>query len=264
MAYEIEERFEHIGQQILEGSRNALYMDMRYLDVALSSLAWEMTTDIPRIGTDGLRLAYRPHYLADLYRENPMMVNRVYLHIVFHCVLRHLLKPRRKRQKLWHLACDVAVEALIDSMYHRSIRMSVHPFRKVLYQELRGRLKVLTAEGIYRVLEEKELTEAQMQRLAEEFCIDDHTLWPAPPSDQEPPLIPPESLLRLKRKWEDISRKMQTSIELGREQGQGDGDVLGDLQVENRERYDYRAFLRKFAVMKEEIAVDQDSFDYVF
>ena len=78
MAYEIEQRFEHIGTEILEASRNALYINMRYLDVALSGLAWEMTTDISRIGTDGLRLLYEPHYLADLYRKHPMLVNRVY------------------------------------------------------------------------------------------------------------------------------------------------------------------------------------------
>ena len=76
MAYEIEQRFEHIGTEILEASRNALYINMRYLDVALSGLAWEMTTDISRIGTDGLRLLYEPHYLADLYRKHPMLVNR--------------------------------------------------------------------------------------------------------------------------------------------------------------------------------------------
>ena len=86
MAYEIEAGFENICRKILESSRNALYINMRYLDVALSSLAWEITTDIPRIGTDGLKIAYEPHYLADLYRENPMLVNRVYLHMVFHCI----------------------------------------------------------------------------------------------------------------------------------------------------------------------------------
>ena len=34
--------------------------------------------------------------------------------------------------------------------------------------------------------------------------------------------------------------------------------------MENRERYDYKAFLRKFAVMKEEMQVDPDSFDYIY
>ena len=40
--------------------------------------------------------------------------------------------------------------------------------------------------------------------------------------------------------------------------------LLEHVQVENRERYDYRQFLRKFSVWKEEMQVDPDSFDYVF
>lgn len=262
MAFQIEERFEHIGIQILEGARNALYMNMRYLDVALSSLSYEMTTDIPRIGTDGFRLLYEPHYLADLYREHPMKVNRVYLHLVFHCVFRHLLKSCREQEQLWDISCDIAVEALIDGMHHRSIRMGIHPFRKALYGELQQKLKVLTAEGIYRTLEEKELTGEQLERLAREFCIDDHTFWPRPEKDQKDP---PDAMIRsLQQKWQDISERMQTELQMGRELGQGDGDLLGELSVENRERYDYRAFLRKFAVLKEEMQVDMDSFDYGF
>lgn len=262
MAYEIEERFEQIGQKILESSRNALYMNMRYLDVALSGLSWEMTTQIGRIGTDGFRIIYEPHYLADLYRENPMLVNRVYLHMVFHCVFRHLLKPYREDQKLWDISCDIAMEALIDGMHHRSIRMGTAPFRKVVYQELRGKLKVLTAEGIYRVLKEKKLSPGQLDRMSREFCIDDHTYWPARPSDKK---NPPESMMRtLRDKWQNIGEKMETELMMGRDPGQGDGELFDELHAENRERYDYRSFLKKFAVLREELESDPDSFDYVF
>lgn len=261
MSYQIEEHFEHIGVRILEGSRNALYMNMRYLDVALSSLACEMTTDIPRIGTDGFRLLYEPHYLADLYRENPMLVNRVYLHMIMHGVFRHLLKPAREDRLLWNVSCDIAVEALIDGMHHRSIRMGVHPFRKVLYSELQDKLKVLTAEGIYRVLKEKELSQGQLARLVQEFCIDDHTYWPKLPDGKKPPS---PMIQRLQKKWQDIGEKMQTELQMGTDPDRGNGELLGKLQVENRERYDYRAFLRKFAVLREEMQVDPDSFDYVF
>lgn len=261
MAYEIEARFEHIGTQILEGARNALYMNMRYLDVALSGLSYEMTTDIERVGTDGFRLIYEPHYLADLYRKNPMLVNRVYLHMIMHCVFRHLLKPCREEELLWHLSCDIAVEALIDGMHHRSIRMGAAPLRKGLYAELRGSLKVLTAEGIYKVLGEKKLSPGQMDRLTQEFCIDDHTFWPKPPDGKKPPS---SMIQKLQKKWQDISEKMQTELQMGRDPDHGDGELLGELSVENRERYDYRAFLRKFAVLQEEMQVDPDSFDYVF
>lgn len=263
MAYEIEAGFENICRKILESSRNALYINMRYLDVALSSLAWEITTDIPRIGTDGLKIAYEPHYLADLYRENPMLVNRVYLHMVFHCIFRHLFRPCPEDRELWNLSCDIAVEALIDGMHHRSIRMGVHPFRRAVYDELRKTLKVLTAEGIYRELKKADYRPEQRARMVQEFCIDDHTYWPAPPEEEGPK--PPSPLMaKLKKHWKDVSDRMQTELSIGREAGTEDGDLSDELAVENRERYDYRTFLKKFAVLKEEMQIDPDSFDYVF
>lgn len=263
MAYEIEAGFENICRKILESSRNALYINMRYLDVALSSLAWEITTDIPRIGTDGLKIAYEPHYLADLYRENPMLVNRVYLHMVFHCIFRHLFRPCPEDRELWNLSCDMAVEALIDGMHHRSIRMGVHPFRRAVYDKLRKTLKVLTAEGIYRELKKADYRPEQRARMVQEFCIDDHTYWPAPPEEEGPK--PPSPLMaKLKKHWKDVSDRMQTELSIGREAGTEDGDLSDELAVENRERYDYRTFLKKFAVLKEEMQIDPDSFDYVF
>ena len=263
MAYEIEAGFENICRKILESSRNALYINMRYLDVALSSLAWEITTDIPRIGTDGLKIAYEPHYLADLYRENPMLVNRVYLHMVFHCIFRHLFRPCPEDRELWNLSCDMAVEALIDGMHHRSIRMGVHPFRRAVYDELRKTLKVLTAEGIYRELKKADYRPEQRARMVQEFCIDDHTYWPAPPEEEGPK--PPSPLMaKLMKNWKDVSDRMQTELSVGREAGTEDGDLSDELAVENRERYDYRTFLKKFAVLKEEMQIDPDSFDYVF
>ena len=263
MAYEIEAGFENICRKILESSRNALYINMRYLDVALSSLAWEITTDIPRIGTDGLKIAYEPHYLADLYRENPMLVNRVYLHMVFHCIFRHLFRPCPEDRELWNLSCDMAVEALIDGMHHRSIRMGVHPFRRAVYDELRKTLKVLTAEGIYRELKKADYRPEQRARMVQEFCIDDHTYWPAPPEEEGPK--PPSPLMaKLKKHWKDVSDRMQTELSIGREAGTEGGDLSDELAVENRERYDYRTFLKKFAVLKEEMQIDPDSFDYVF
>ena len=263
MAYEIEAGFENICRKILESSRNALYINMRYLDVALSSLAWEITTDIPRIGTDGLKIAYEPRYLTDLYRENPMLVNRVYLHMVFHCIFRHLFRPCPEDRELWNLSCDMAVEALIDGMHHRSIRMGVHPFRRAVYNELRKTLKVLTAEGIYRELKKADYRPEQRARMVQEFCIDDHTYWPAPPEEEGPK--PPSPLMaKLKKHWKDVSDRMQTELSIGREAGTEDGDLSDELAVENRERYDYRTFLKKFAVLKEEMQIDSDSFDYVF
>ena len=67
--------------------------------------------------------------------------------------------------------------------------------------------------------------------------------------------------------WRDKREKMQTEMEAMSEkvsQTEDENSLLEQVQVENRERYDYRQFLKKFAVLKEEIQIDEDSFDYIY
>ena len=78
------EKLEMIGRKILTVSRNELYLKMRFLDVALSSLAFVMDVGADGLGTDGLFLYYHPQYLGGLYREDRIRVNRLYLHLVLH------------------------------------------------------------------------------------------------------------------------------------------------------------------------------------
>ena len=100
----IGEAFDHVCRQILANSRNELYLNMRYLDLALSALRPAVTTDIAGIGTDGACLAANPKVLADLYSQSRLKVNRVYLHLVLHCMFRHLFKNFGDDTLLWHLS----------------------------------------------------------------------------------------------------------------------------------------------------------------
>ncbi len=258
---QITRTFESVCLGMLQGARGALYMNMRYLDLALSGLRYQITTQIRGIGTDGIYLFAHPKILADLYEADPIRVNRVYLHTVLHCLLRHIFKRRRRDGVLWRIACDIAVESIADSMQVRSVRMGVSRIRRNWYDLLHAQLKVLTAEGIYRVLAARRLTDFETAQLLEAFCIDDHSLWPAPDEGEDPS----PQMQMLENNWKDISEKTQTEMEtFAKEASQGAGDLLEMQQVENRERTDYKAFLRKFAVWHEQMSVDPDSFDYVF
>ena len=86
--------------------------------------------------------------------------------------------------------------------------------------------------------------------------MDDHRYW----ENQDPNKKPdPE----MNRKWKDIDEKMETDLEtFSKEASEGSGDFLGLLKVENKERHDYREFLKKFAVFREEMKADPDTFDY--
>jgi predicted metal-dependent peptidase len=48
------------------------------------------------------------------------------------------------------------------------------------------------------------------------------------------------------------------------EESENEQSLLDSIQVENEERYDYRQFLKKFAVLREEMQTDPDSFDQAF
>lgn len=257
---ELEKEVQKICGRILTASRTELYLHMRFLDLALSSLSYEMRPSTEFMGTDGTSLFYDPDQLIDRYRRNRVLVNRGYLHLVFHCVFRHLWKPRRKDRQLWDLACDIAMEFVLDSLPQRSIRLPSSWFRQSFYESLRAKLKVPTAEGVYRMLEEMSLPAWECERLEQEFRIDDHSFWPDP--DRKPTQNGTPSP---REKWEDIGRKMQTNMEtLSRDPAEQSKALLQQVRVENRERYDYRRFLQKFAVLREEPHLDPDTFDPIF
>ncbi|MDD3794578.1 MAG: VWA-like domain-containing protein [Lachnospiraceae bacterium] len=259
---EITQQFEAISFRILQNSRNELYLNMRFLDLALSSLEFRVTTELSGIGTDGFALFVHPKVLADLYEQDRKLVNRIYLHTVYHCLFRHLLKTGKYPERLWNISCDMAVETLMDGMNYRCVRMGGNRYRMNWQERLQKERKVLTAEGICHYLMQAGLQEYELRRLETEYGIDDHSLWPK----AEPPGSPPPPQMEvLQNKWQDVSEKTQTEMEtFAKEASQGAGDLLEEMQVANRERYDYRSFLRKFAVMKEEMQVDPDTFDYVF
>ena len=244
--------------RILQNSRNELYLNMRYLDLSLSSLGFEMDPACRGLGTDGFVIYYHGEYLCDLYRRGRVLVNRAYLHMVLHCLFCHMDTMGRRDGRMWNLACDIAAESVIDGLYLKCVHIQTPPFRMDWYGRLRQRLQVLNAEGVYKALEEMKLTERQLERLEAEFLVDDHQYW-------QLPLDAPKTGVVRQNQWSNNREKLQTEMEtMGNRQDEDTKSLLEQVQVENRSRYDYRRFLQKFSVLREEMLVDEDSFDYVF
>lgn len=254
-----------ICMDIWKQARNELYLSMRFLDVSLSRFFFLPETNITGMGTDGFGIYFYPDALIYLYKKDRIYINRAYLHIVFHCLFGHLTIPKTVDTALWDLAADIAVESIIDGLSVRAVRRYVSPYRKKVYQSLREKMKVLTVAGIYQVLEEKEagreedtwIGEADFEKLRGEFFVDDHQLW-----NQE---IPPQKMMERQKEWKEENEKLQTKMETFAKEASEDAEALAEqVRVENRTRYDYKKFLRKFSVLKEEIQVDPDTFDYIF
>lgn len=137
---EMAERLDILGNKIWNASRDELYLGMRFLDVALSSFSYQMDTNVSPFGTDGAVLYFHPRQLGGMYRQNRILVNRGYLHMVYHCIFRHMWKEypaeREENARLWNLSCDIAAEHLIDGSYHRSVRASRSLLRRETYRKL--------------------------------------------------------------------------------------------------------------------------------
>ncbi len=261
-----------IGTRILSLCRSELYLSMRYLDLALSALSYDLNLQTRTIATDGVHLFYNPNYLIHSYEEDPIAVNRMYLHIILHCIFRHMTQAEQRDPDDWNLACDIAVESVIDSMEYPCVHRLVTDRRQEYYDSLS--LSVLNAEQVYAVL--TKMTYSQKIGMKREFTVDDHHFWEELQDDKEQPQqtsggdnseddTPPPDKDEVEQKWQDISQKTQTSMEtIRRDINLMAGNLRQQLQIENRQRYDYRSFLRRFAVTREEVRVDPDSFDYGF
>ena len=107
-------------------------------------------------------------------------------------------------------------------------------------------------------LKEMGLSGRRLQQLQSEFYVDSHDLWEQ--EDDSRQARPRQE------QWNDNREKVQTQMETmgSKDESEDNRSLLDQVQVENRERYDYSRFLRKFAVLREEMQVDPDSFDYAF
>ena len=65
--------------------------------------------------------------------------------------------------------------------------------------------------------------------------------------------------------WQEVSERMEQDIEFfSFRAGEAPGALVQSLRAVNRERYDYSAFLRRFAVPGEIMKLDDEEFDQIF
>ena len=247
------ERWRKIGREILFSARTELYMSLPFLDEAVSALTVaDEGYDAATLATDAKHLYFSGAWLAQQLEHARTAVNRAYLHTVFHCLLRHPAKAKNRDTPLWDLACDIAVESILDSLDYRCLREDKPSVRRQnVYRRLREAMPVLTAEAIYRQFRRERLNSYDCATLARVFYVDDHTLWPASDDGGQD------------RQWQQTAARTQTAMEtVFNNQAAGGEAVREQLSVSAHPTTDYRAFLRRFAALREEVAIDADSFDY--
>ena len=258
MEMTFQQKLNKICMEIWQSSRMGLHLHMRHLDQALYAFTFARNETTSFFGTDGDKIFYHPKYVIQTYEKDRILIQRGYVHMIVHCLFGHLFHRDGRLIDYWNLACDIVVEYILDQWKNEAIHLPVSSQRTRIYQAMKTQMNVLTAERVYQILLATPMTEKEFNQLLGEFEVDDHSFWR---KEQNQPNQPP--LSQRQKKWENMSKKMQMSMEQFSDEGGNDGEhMVETMKVENRKRYRYSDFLRKFSVLREEAVVDLDSFDY--
>lgn len=241
--------------KILELIQNELYVDFRYLDVAVSALTLTPNDSLRSTATDGISFFFPPEQILRVFRSNPLFLNRAVLHSVFHCIFRHLWIRGSRDPDLWNLSCDIAVEWIIDSFKKKSVKRALSGIRTNIYNDFRQYKIPITAANIYRyLLPDIADNPDRLNQLMIEFFTDDHRFWPKKPSTSP-------STAKAGQSWDKISRRMEQELNLRGDDSASGIDAMKTQIKEGKSRRSYKDFLRKFTVLKEELHCDYDEFD---
>ncbi len=235
--------------------QSELYVDLRYLGAALSALVPKADASLSTFATDGFCLYFSSAQALRVFQNNPQFLTRAYLHSILHCIFSHLWLTGKRDPRLWNLACDIAVEYTIDHLEKPSTTRALSWLRCQTYQNLKEGQIPISAPSIYQSLLTQ--SEERTASLAREFYTDDHRYWypkgKAVPMQQE-----------AKKQWDKIAR--QASLQQAQQTGESEkGKQLFAAQIRaERSRRSYRDFLKKFAVLREEVHTNPDEFDLNF
>ena len=84
------EKLEQMGFRILDAVRTELLLSMRFMAPALNSLGFKMDLATSSAGTDAAYIRFNPGFLLQVYVERPRRMNRMYMHMLIHCLFRHM------------------------------------------------------------------------------------------------------------------------------------------------------------------------------
>ena len=171
-----DDKYQKLANDILILSRNTLLVNLRFLDMALSQFEYVPIEKLTML-TDGKHLFYNPKYILKNYKNEKETSVRDYLHIVMHCIFRHMYVNSSLNSVYWDLACDIAVENTITDLNIKAVTAKREDEQQKFIKELKINVEHLTAEKIYKYLTTENISEEKIDVLSKIFQADDHITW---------------------------------------------------------------------------------------
>lgn len=128
---------DEMSLKILGLVRNELYLELRFMDMALSGLLWKSDNTIDTMAVDGEFLYYSTPQLFRVFKTNSRFLNRLYLHGILHCIYGHLWLCGGRSRLLWDIACDIIVEYTIDGLEKPGLKRPLTYIRQQVYDKIK-------------------------------------------------------------------------------------------------------------------------------
>lgn len=157
-----------MSYKVLRLVHDELYVELRFMGIALSALTPVPDKRLTTIATDGIALFFSTEQLLRVFQKNPAYLNRLYLHTVLHCIFSHLWISGKREPYLWGIACDIAVEYTIDTMGKSCTKRITGWLRQKTYESLEQAGGGISAAKIYHFLLDK--TPVELTELHQSFC----------------------------------------------------------------------------------------------
>jgi predicted metal-dependent peptidase len=178
-----DQRMNLLIAKIFEQSKTEIYLNSRFFIMAFQFLKMVGTTKPEyirdSIGFDGENIHFFPLWVIKTYSENKRLFCRTLIHMVLHGIYRHNYKSvMYGSNNAWNLACDIAVESIIDELDLSYTKIEGVSERNKIYDELRSNVRILTAEYLYSFI--VNMDRAKQTQFSEIFSKDCHDIWYQP------------------------------------------------------------------------------------
>lgn len=246
-------QLEELAEQVMHLAHDELLIHLRFFDVALAELNLTQRPQGVLMATDGISCYYDPAFVLKAYQKEPKQVARTLLHVLLHCIFFHQFQYDKLDGEAWDFATDVAVENVIQDMALCGVTLEEDQDRERKLRILREDVGALTAEKLYRYFRLNPPSPSEKEELRKLFFRDSHELWK-----------PTEELVMTQEQWKKISERVKADLKSFTKGRAGAETIEKNLEEATRDRYDYADILRRFTVTGEDMAVNDDEFDYIY
>ena len=96
----------------------------------LWNFSFQESSETSSAGTDGSVIYFCPDFLIKTFQDDPDTLEKLFLHMLYHCLFLHLILEIPSEAQRWDQACDLAVYRLIHhekKEYRPAILYSQNP-----------------------------------------------------------------------------------------------------------------------------------------